>query len=105
MGEMEKLTRTLVIGDKAFSARAMLVTATAQEIETALSVYRKGLTVYNNSNTSSGELYWGGSDVTQHNGFPIPKGAMLTIPVSTDLPVYVVAEAGETGDLRIMELA
>jgi len=67
---------------------------------------RKGFCAYNNSNSASGEIVFGNSDVTASNGMPIPKGAAFDIPVSTDIPIYFCnTVSGETGNLRVIEIA
>ena len=72
----------------------------------ALGYSRKGLGAYNNSDAASGEIVWGSSDLTAANGIPIPKGAMVDIPCSTEVPVYFCnTVSGEIGNLRIVEIA
>jgi hypothetical protein len=67
---------------------------------------RKGFGAYNNSGSASGEIVWGPSTVTAANGMPIPKGAMVDIPVSVDIPIYFCnTVSGETGNLRVIEIA
>ena len=67
---------------------------------------RKGFAAYNQSSSASGEVVWGGSDVTEGTGMPIPKGALFDIPVSVDLPVYFCnTVSGEIGNLRVIEIA
>lgn len=67
---------------------------------------RIGFYAYNNnSNSSSGEVYWGDSLVSPSTGFPIPVGAVVEIPVVQDLDVYFIASSGEYADLRVLELS
>jgi len=67
---------------------------------------RKGFAVYNNSDSASGEIVFGSSNVTEGNGMVIPKGAIFDIPLSTDLPVYFCnTVSGEIGNLRVIEIA
>lgn len=67
---------------------------------------RKGMAFYNNSNAASGEVLWGGSDLSHGNGMPLPKGSICEIPVSTDVAVYVMnTVSGEIGNLRVVEIA
>lgn len=66
---------------------------------------RKGLFFYNNSNSASGECYWGSSDVTTQTGQVIPKGVQVEIPVSESINLYFVTETGETADFRVLEIA
>ena len=67
---------------------------------------RKGFAAYNNSDSASGEILWGGSTLTEANGMPIPKGAIVDIPLSTDLDTYFInTVSGEIGNLRVVEIA
>ena len=67
---------------------------------------RKGFGCLNWSNSASGEIVFGNSDVTAANGMVIPKGAVFDIPVSTDIPIYFCnTVSGETGNLRVIEIA
>jgi len=67
---------------------------------------RKGAAGYNNSDRASGEVVWGGSDLTAANGMPIPKGALVDFPISTDLDLYFCnTVSGELGELRVVEIA
>jgi len=67
---------------------------------------RKGLCAYNNSDSASGECVWGPTGVTAETGMPIPKGALFDIPCSVDIPIYFCNTiSGETGNLRVIEIA
>jgi len=67
---------------------------------------RKGFGCLNWSNSASGEIVFGNSDVTAANGMVIPKGALFDIPVSVDIPIYFCNTiSGETGNLRVIEIA
>ena len=67
---------------------------------------RKGVAGYNHSNSASGEILWGGSDLTSANGMPIPKGSIVDFPVSTDIDLYFMnTVSGEIGNLRVVEIA
>ena len=68
--------------------------------------FRKGFFVYNNSDSASGELVWGDSTVTEADGIPVPKGAWMEIPVSTDLDIYFAnVNSGEISNMRVLEIA
>jgi len=67
---------------------------------------RKGFGAYNNSNSASGEVAWGTTGVTAATGMLIPKGAMIDIPVSVDIPIYFCnTVSGEISNLRVIEIA
>ncbi len=68
---------------------------------------RKRLSVYNNSNTASGESYYSYSAAAtvSASSMAIPVGSMLQIPVSSDIPVYFFCKSGEKADLRVEEIA
>jgi len=108
MAELNNLMRLLVQADKEYK----ITNVTASDITTKhtsqlTSGYkRKGIAAYNNSNDLSGECFWGDSNLTYSaNGMPIPKGAIIEIPLSTDLDIYFCSASGEVGDLRVIEIA
>ena len=100
--------RLMSQADKEFKTTALEVFGgpakfTSQLIE---GYTRKGFYAYNNSDSASGETVWGGSDLTEGNGIPIPKGAWMDLPISTDLDVYFAnVNSGEISNLRILEIA
>lgn len=104
MAEVEKLLRKqLMLGDEV-KVQAITVTEVSGEITTQLTAgERAGHYAFNNSASGSGELYYGPSEVTALEGFPIPKGVVVELPLEAE--IFVIAEAGEVGDLRILELA
>lgn len=106
-GQIGRLLRLMVQGDVEFKTSAVTITGTAAKFTSQLVTTntRKKIVAYNNSNGSSGECYWGGSDLTSSNGVPIPKGDMMDLGVSSGLDVYFISDAGEIGDLRIVEVA
>ena len=106
-GQIGRLLRLMVQGDVEFKNSAVNVTDTASKFTSQLvtSNTRKGIAVFNNSDSSSGECYWGGSGVTPSDGLPIPKGNMMDLGIASGLDVYFVSDAGEIGDLRILEVA
>jgi hypothetical protein len=93
--------------DKEIKTTRVLVTENSGEFTSQLAegYTRKRLIAYNLSNTSSGEVYYGPAEVTALTGMPLKKGEYVDIPIGTDLSIYFVAEAGEEGDLRVIELA
>jgi len=105
--EIAKLLRLSSRGNKEFQNQSIGVTGDPVLFESALTLgnTRKRVFIYNNSDDASGELYWGTSSVTSHNGMVIPKGELTDLPVGNDLAVYFCSLSGETGDLRIMELS
>jgi hypothetical protein len=106
MSEEANLLRLLVQADKEFKITPVRVSETATLFTSQLTsgYKRKELSFYNNSNTSSGEIEWGGSTLAKGNGQPIPVGAIFTVPVAVNLPVYLICGSGE-GDVRAIELA
>jgi len=116
MSELGSLLRLLVSADKEFKITAVVTQGSPAQFTSQLTGghKRKGFAAYNNSNDASGEILWGGSDCDA-NGMPIPKGALVDIPVagtaSTDAvtggtDVYFCnSDSGETGDLRVLEIS
>lgn len=116
MSEVGALLRLLVQSDKEFKVTATDVFGSPAKFTSQLSGghKRKGFAAYNNSNAASGEVLWGGSDCDT-NGMPIPKGALVEIPVAVTgspdavtggLDVYFCnTVSGEKSDLRVLELS
>jgi len=110
MSEMAKLLRFLVQGDKEAKITQVSASITATKFTPQLTYARKGMAVYNNSNDASGECYYGFTATMSPSGesMPIPKGAVVNIPVSTDIDVYFLSfsgEVGQQGDLRVIEIS
>jgi hypothetical protein len=107
MAELNNLVRLLVPADKEFKVTAVTATQTATKFTSSLTsgYKRRAIAAYNNSHDNSGECYWGGSTVVAGNGMPIPKGSIVEVPVTTDLDIYFVADSGQIGDLRVIEIA
>jgi len=105
MSEIGSLLRLLVQCDKEIKVTAVNVTDTATKFTSQLTTgyKRKILKAFNASDSGSGEIYWGALAVTASTGRPITKETEITIPFSTDVDVYFVADAGENGDLRVTE--
>ena len=114
--EMEKLLRYGGPGFNEYKISAVTISgevtpgsdiqAAGQQFTSALTgTYgRVGMFAYNNSDSASGELYFGPEGVVPTTGFPLPKGAVLEIPV-VDQDVYFAAPSGELADLRVLEIA
>ena len=106
--ELAYLMRLMSAGTKELKTTAVDVFGSPTLFESQLTsgYSRKGFGAMNNSNSASGEIVWGGSDLTEGNGIPIPKGAMVDIPLSTDVDVYFCnTVSGEIGNLRVVEIA
>jgi hypothetical protein len=82
-------------------------TDVAVEFTTGLSTtgIRKKMFIYNLSHANSGEVYLGPSTVTPEAGFALEKSKLIELDFTDNLDTYFVAEAGEFGDLRILELS
>jgi len=108
MTDWTKYLRMGVIAENEGVVTAVIVTSTATEFSSQLTggQTRKLFSVYNNSESGSGECYYGyTSAVTSANGFTVPKGSAVDIPVSVDISVYFISETGEQGDFRVEELS
>lgn len=99
------ILRRLAPPEHEFKITPVAVTSISGEFTTQLTEGkgRTGLFAYNNSNSASGECYWGDSTVTQHNGMPIAKGAITQIMIPVDENPYFCCKENENGDLRILE--
>ena len=109
MKQVENLLRVMVNGDKEAKITTVAVTPTPTLFTSQLAngFPRKSICVYNNSNSASGECYYGYSNaITPSSGSrPIPLGSVIEIPVTTNIPVYFSCVAGELGDIRVEEIA
>ena len=108
--EMSNYLYLLVNADKeAVITHVNVVTAAAKFTSQLANGYtRKKLIAYNNSDSASGELYYGySSDVAPANkSRPIPKGAEMEISVQgSAIDVYFCSDSGEMGDLRVEEIS
>lgn len=106
--EQTFLLRFNAPGTKELKTTAVDVFGSAQEFTSQLTAgyTRKFIGAFNNSNSASGEIVWGSSDLTEGNGIPIPKGSIVDIPLSTDVSVYFCnTVSGEIGNLRVVEIA
>ncbi|KKL15549.1 hypothetical protein LCGC14_2504510 [marine sediment metagenome] len=109
MGELNKLLRLLVQGDKEGKITAVTAMPTATKFTSQLTSgqTRKALAVYNHSDTASGDCYYSYSSSADISGesMVIPKGALVDVPVANDIDVYFFTASGEMGNLRVEELA
>lgn len=108
MSESQFLLRFNAPGTKELKTTAVDVFGGAAAFTSQLTsgYTRKFLAAYNNSDSASGEVVWGASDLTEGNGMPIPKGSIVDIPLSTDVSVYFCnTVSGEIGNLRVVEIA
>jgi len=104
--QTDYLLRLMSQGDKELKTTAVEVFGSPTKFTSQTTEYRKGFAAYNNSDSASGEIVWGGVDLTEANGMPIPKGAITPIPVSSDVDVYFCnTVSGEIGNLRVVEIA
>ena len=81
----------------------MIVTDTASELKVDASVLddRKIITIQ----PLDGVVYFGYTNsVTSSNGTKVFKGQYFPLEATGKLPVYLVAETGETVDVRITEV-
>jgi hypothetical protein len=65
---------------------------------------RKYLMVYNNTHSSSGEVYFGGSGVTPSDGMILEKSKWIELPIGGAMDIYFVADSLGT-EIRVVELA
>ncbi len=109
MGEMSKLLRFLVQGDKEGKITAVTATPTVTKFTSQLEngQPRKALAVYNHSDSASGDCFYAYESDVDISGesMVLPKGALVDIPVASDIDVYFFTEIGELGNLRVEEIA
>lgn len=108
MSEVAKLLRFLVPADKELATQTVNIQAqiSGELFVSALSgdYSRKYISVYNNSDAGSGEVYIGASGVTPADGMILEKGKWIDLPVSASMDVYFVADSGGC-EIRVVELA
>lgn len=110
MSEIAKLLRLLVQADKEAKVTAVTVTGDITEFTTQLASgeFRKALAAYNHSDASSGDIFY---SYTKDNmnlsgeAMIIPKGALVDIPIASNLQTYFFNTSGEFGNLRVEELS
>jgi len=112
--ETDYLLRLMSLGTKEAIVTAVTADLTPTEFTSQLTLgyKRKSLSVYNNSNSSSGECHYSYSASATDGSLSqiLPKGEKIKIPVSTDISVYffastATATSGEIGDLRVEEVS
>ncbi len=122
MSEQSALLRLLVNGDKEFKTTTLNVgslTPTLFTSQLTVDYARKLVTFYNNSDATSGETMIGHSSAiftgnSGENGYPLPIGAEITVPVfrklnkvtgaEETLDIYLLCVSGEA-DIRVFEVA
>lgn len=109
MSEMANYLRLMINGDKEAVITEVAADPTPTKFTSQLTegYKRKILSVYNESNSASGECYFSYSDAATAGSLshPIPKGAKIDISVTTDIDVFLFSDPGEIGDLRIEEIS
>lgn len=114
MSDIAESLRLLLSGKVEGKITALHVTPAPTEFSSQLSTEntRKAVYVYNNSDSSSGDCFYGYHDHLSPSGEnlanagqPIPVGAKVAIPVTTDVSFYLCASSGELGNLRVEEIA
>lgn len=103
------LNTDLAINDAALADTAILTSAeslgvagTAQNVVSSVLANRKYLYIRNESNK---EMYIGPSGVTAANGFPLSAKAVAELRIGASVDVEFVGRAGETPDIRTMQLS
>lgn len=114
MGEREKLLRFLTMGEVEGKITKFQATGVPAVFTSQLSTEntRKQLSVYNASDSASGDCFYGyhadlssSGEHQEDAGQPIPVGTQMTIPVGSSINVYFCASSGENADLRVEEIA
>jgi hypothetical protein len=91
----------LVFGDVYTGEKTIGTTAIELFAGDARAARRKSLCVYNNGTAN---VYWGGSDVTTANGFPLLPGDSVIFDFErTDTPVSIYAVAAANNTVRVAE--
>jgi hypothetical protein len=105
MSEEANLLRSMAYADKEAKITAVTVTDVPSLFTSALTsgYSRKRLSVYN----YTGEVYYSFESTASVSGesLPIPENVRTEIKIKTEIPVYFFSVSGETGDLRVEELA
>jgi len=112
-GQVARLLRFLIQADQQAVITKITPTPTATLFESQIDDNtRKGIGVYNqtsHANSESGECFFGFSAAMSPSGesMPIPQGTVWDIPVAdvAAIPIYFQSVSGETGDLRVIEVA
>ena len=108
MSELAKLLRLQAPADKEIVTTQWNVAAqiSGELFVSSLSegYIRKRIIVYNATDSTSGEVYFGPSGVTVDDGMLVKKDEWLEIPVAAGLPIYFVASSDGI-EIRVVELA
>lgn len=64
---------------------------------------RRVIAVYNTD--ASNTMYVGPSGVTSDSGYPVGPGTEKAFAIAANLPIYGICAAGETVNVRTMEIA
>lgn len=115
MGQIAKFLRLLVNADQEAKITVVDVTSTPTQFSTQLTSEqtRRRIGVYNSSNPASGECYFSFSETASPSGesMVIRKGVsgetLRYIPIAdhANIELYFFCDAGEVGELRVIELA
>lgn len=111
MGQIARYLRFLINADQEAKITVVSVSPTPTKFSTALTSgqTRRRIGVYNHSNDASGECYYGFSASVSPSGesMPIPKKEMKFVPIAdvSAIDLYFFSDIGESGELRVIELA
>lgn len=107
MSEIASLLRLLVQSDKEFKVSSLTVSDSITSFSSQLTsgYSRRRIRVKNNSSPGSGECYYGASNVSINNGFPLLVGEEIDLQIANNLNIYFISNSGETSDIRIFEAA
>jgi hypothetical protein len=81
----------------------VVAAATVLPSGTAALAGRRVIAIYNNDTTNP--VYVGASDVSETNGYPVAAGTEKAFALAGNLGIYCVAGAGNSVNVRIMEIA
>ena len=113
-GELGRLLRLLVQADKQAVITKLVPSHNPTQFTSQITENtRKGIGVYNhsnNANAESGECFFGFTSAGMSpsgESMPIPQGSVWDIPIAetSDISLYFQSISGETGDLRVIEVA
>jgi hypothetical protein len=108
MSEIAKLLRLIAPADKEIATQQFNVAAqiSGELFVSALdSDYsRQMIAVYNNTHSSSGEVYIGEVGVTPATGMILEKAKWIELPIGSALDLYFVADSAGA-EVRVVELS
>ena len=108
MSEIGQLLRLMVQADKEFATSRVDVTDTPTAFTSALTgdYTRRGISLYNSTDSTSGECYVSHSaSGTSADSFVLKKGEITTLKLASSLTMYLFCDSGEAGVLRAIEWA